>query len=352
MKIVSSGMQMASPHASVRHHEVQESLRMWVGDRQPDRRDNGRSAVPAAPTVSISEAGRAAQGSDVTGTGDAAETVSDPRLTLLRLLFRYLTGKDIEVVDARDLEPTRPPPEVPQAPNAAGAADVRPSVGWGVEYDRHESYSEAEVTQIAASGTVQTADGREIRFTLQLSMARSYHEESDLRLRLGDAARPQKDPLVINFGGSAAQLLDQRFSFDLDADGTAENINRLAAGSGFLVFDRNGDGRANDGSDLFGVKSGDGFTELAQLDGDANGWIDENDAAWSSLRVWTPAAEGAGSLRSLQEANVGAIALARVASPFALKDAANDTLGDIRSTGLYLQENGTAGTVQQVDLSV
>ena len=353
MKIVSSGMQMASSHASVQHHEVQESLRMWAGDRRPEGRSNGRSAIPAAPTVNISEAGRAAQGSEVAANGDAAdETVSDPRLTLLRLLFRYLTGKDIEVVDARDLEPTRPPPEVPQAPNAAGAADVRPSVGWGVEYDRHESYSEAEVTQVAASGTVQTADGREIRFTLQLSMARSYHEESDLRLRLGDAARPQKDPLVINFGGSAAQLLDQRFSFDLDADGTAENINRLAAGSGFLVFDRNGDGRANDGSELFGVKSGDGFTELAQLDGDANGWIDENDAAWSSLRVWTPTAEGAGSLRSLQEANVGAIALARVASPFALKDAANDTLGDIRSTGLYLQENGTAGTVQQVDLSV
>lgn len=333
---------------------------MWVGDRQPDRRDNGRSAVPAAPTVSISEAGRAAQGSDVTGTGDAAETVSDPRLTLLRLLFRYLTGKDIEVVDARDLEPTRPPPEVPQAPHAAGAADVRPSVGWGVEYDRHESYSEAEVTQVTASGTVQTADGREIRFTLQLSMARSYHEESDLRLRLGDAARPQKDPLVINFGGSAAQLLDQRFSFDLDADGTAENINRLAAGSGFLVFDRNGDGRANDGSELFGTRSGDGFADLAQLDGDGNGWIDEGDAAWTALRVWTPDAESTGgdtattggALRTLQEANVGAIALASVATPFALKDGNNATLGEVRSTGLYLQESGGAGTVQQVDLSV
>ncbi len=353
MKIVSAGMQMASSHASAQHHEVQESLRMWVGDRRPEVSGNGRPTLPPAATVNISDAGRAAQGSDAAATGEAAdETPSDPRLTLLRLLFHYLTGKDIEVFDARDLEPAQPPPDVPQAPNAANAANAQATAGWGVEYDRHESYSEAEATNVTASGTVQTADGREIGFTLQLSMSHSYHAESDVRLRLGDAARPQKDPLVLNFAGNAAQLLDQRFSFDLDADGTAENINRLAAGSGFLVFDRNGDGKANDGSELFGTKSGDGFADLAKLDGDANGWIDENDAAWASLRVWTPDAEGGGALRTLQEANVDAVALARVASPFALKDAANGTLGDIRSTGIYLQENGTAGTVQQVDLSV
>lgn len=76
--------------------------------------------------------------------------------------------------------------------------------------------------------------------------------------------------------------------------------------------------------------------------------------------MWTPDAESTGgdtaatgdSLRTLQEANVGAIALARVATPFALKDGNNATLGEVRSTGLYLRESGGAGTVQQVDLSV
>jgi hypothetical protein len=267
-------------------------------------------------------------------------------------LFHYLTGKDIEVFDARELEPAQPPPDLPQAPSTANAANARPAAGWGVEYDRHESYTETEQTHFSASGTVQTADGREISFRVELSMSRSYHEESDVRLRLGDAARQQKDPLVLNFAGNAAQLLDQRFSFDLDADGTAENINRLAAGSGFLVFDRNGDGKANDGSELFGTKSGDGFADLARLDEDGNGWIDENDAAYASLSLWTPDAAGAGSLQGLKAANVGALALAHVATPFALKDDGNTTQGEIRSTGLYLRENGSVGTVQQVDLSV
>lgn len=357
MKIISSGLQMASSHASAQHHEIKESLRMWVGDRRPDFEGRGRPQVSPTvaprPSVTISDAGRAAQGSEVSATEEAAdEAANDPRLTLLRLMLRYLTGRDVEVFDARELQPDASPAEIPPAENSQHRATLAPDAGWGLEYDRHESYSEAEQTNFAASGTVRTADGREISFELQLTMSRQYYEESNVSLRLGDAARRQKDPLVINFGGSAAQLLDQRFSFDLDADGTAESINRLAAGSGFLVFDRNGDGRANDGSELFGGRSGDGFADLAGLDGDSNGWIDEGDAAWTALRVWSPEADGGGELRTLQEANVGAIALARVATPFALKDGDNATLGEVRSTGLYLQESGGTGTLQQVDLSV
>lgn len=276
----------------------------------------------------------------------ADESLNDPRLTLLRAMLRYIMGQEVEIFDARELQAERPSPEIPQPPAAS-----RPA-GWGMEYERHERYTEVEETRFSASGTVQTADGREIGFSLELSMARSYHEESSVSLRLGDAARPRKDPLVLNFAGNAAQLLDQRFSFDLDADGTAENINRLAAGSGFLVFDRNADGKANDGSELFGTRSGDGFADLAQLDRDGNGWIDESDTAWAALRMWSPEADGSGALRTLQDAGVGAIALAHVTTPFALKDGSNSTLGDIRSTGIYLQEDGTAGTVQQVDLSV
>lgn len=348
MKIVSSAVQMSSSHASAQHHEVKESLRMWVGPRRPDFEGRGRPQLPPpAEAVRISDAGRAAQGSEAELVDEAAdESLNDPRLVLLRAMLRYFMGQEVEIFDARELQAEHPSPEIPQPPAAS-----RPA-GWGMEYERHERYTEVEETRFSASGSVRTADGREIGFSLGLSMARSYHEESSISLRLGDAARPQKDPLVLNFAGNAAQLLDQRFSFDLDADGTAENINRLAAGSGFLVFDRNADGEANDGSELFGTRSGDGFADLAQLDKDGNGWIDESDTAWAALRIWSPEADGSGALRTLQDAGVGAIALARVTTPFALKDGTNSTLGDIRSTGIYLQEDGTAGTVQQVDLSV
>ena len=67
--------------------------------------------------------------------------------------------------------------------------------------------------------------------------------------------------------------------------------------------------------------------------------------------MWTPASDGTGSLRTLQEVGVGAISLAAGASEFALRTSDNRSLGQIRATSAYLREDGGAGTVQQVDLS-
>lgn len=79
-------------------------------------------------------------------------------------------------------------------------------------------------------------------------MARSYHEQSDVSIRLGDA-RKKQDPLVLNFSGTATQLTGQRFKFDLNSDGKSEDINMVTGGSGFLALDRNGDGKINNGSE-------------------------------------------------------------------------------------------------------
>lgn len=364
MRIASAEMQMASTHVSQQRHEIRESLRVWVGDRRPDFEGNGPRR-PLGDPVSISDAGRAAQAGEAEAIEQAADAAdTDPRLTMLRELIYMLTGREARVFDATELDARQGrdaalPQQAPNASNArpapnasnAAAAPARPA-GFGVEYDYHESYYEAEQTTFSASGVVRTADGRAIAFKLDLAMSRSYAEETNVSLRLGDAARQQKDPLILNFSGNAAQLSDQRFSFDLDADGQSDSINLLASGSGFLALDRNSDGRINDGSELFGVKSGDGFADLAAYDGDSNGWIDEGDAAFQQLRVWTPASDGEGTLRSLQEAGVGAIALTRIDTPFALRDAGNETLGQVRSSGIFLQESGEAGTIQQVDLSV
>jgi hypothetical protein len=68
--------------------------------------------------------------------------------------------------------------------------------------------------------------------------------------------------------------------------------------------------------------------------------------------VWTRDAGGQDKLLTLREANVGALALASVATPFDIKDGANNLKAQIRSSGVFLQETGQAGTMQQVDLTV
>lgn len=346
MKIAGASLQMASSHASSRQHEVRESLRMWVGPQRPGFA--GEQAPPRLPErdhVSLSEAGKAQSAeNDENATVDA-----DPRLNLIRSMIEKMTGYRIRIFDASDLQPATETPAIPAPPPAQAPASA-PAAGYGIEYDYRESYTETELTTFSASGTVTTADGREISFSVNLAMSRTYHEESSVSLRLGDAAR-KIDPLVLNFAGTAAQLTDQRFAFDLDADGNDDQINFVTPGSGFLVFDRNGDGRINDGSELFGPTSGDGFQELAALDGDNNGWIDENDAAFDQLQVWTRDSEAQEQLQSLAAAGVGAIALSRVDTPFDIKTNANEILGHIRNSGIFLQESGTAGTIQQIDLT-
>lgn len=351
MKIASAELQLASSHSSMQRHEVSESLRAWVGPQRPDFEGRGtNNPTPARPQVVISEAGKAAAASSI--DQDIEDRIDeDPRMLLMRLMLEALTGKSTRIFDARELADRSRPVDVPASPGNAGGQNANAPAGFGIEYDYHESYTELEATSFTASGTVKTADGKEIRFDVTLMMSRAYHEESSISLRLGDAAR-KVDPLVLNFSGNAASLLDQRFSFDLDSDGKEEQISRLASGSAYLVFDRNGDGKINNGSEMFGPNSGDGFAELAQLDDDGNGWIDENDEAWQKLSLWQPDENGSGELKSLSASGVGAIALARVATPFDIKGSSNTLFGQIRTSGIFLHENGAAGTIQQIDLAV
>jgi hypothetical protein len=168
-------------------------------------------------------------------------------------------------------------------------------------------------------------------------------------MRLGDAARI--DPLVINFDGAAARLTDWRFDFDLDADGFKEEIPFVSSGSGILVFDRNGDRQVNDGTELFGPSTGNGFAELAALDEDNNRWIDENDSAYEDLSLWRRDQEGNESLVSLAESDIGALNVGCIDSPFDLKDQHNSLQGRILRAGVYLSNTGTAGSVQQLDVA-
>jgi hypothetical protein len=312
-------------------------MRMWTGERP---KEVGESAGAASENVLLSDAGRAAQASEGTALGEIARDGQDARLSLIRFLLARLTGKEVEVFDAGRMG------------GGAASPSSSPRDDFGIEYDRHESHTEAEQMNFSARGVVQTADGRSIDFELSMSMERYHHEESDVSLRLGNAAQTC-DPLVINFSGNAAQLTDQRFSFDLNSDGNAsERINFLGSGSGFLAFDRNGDGTINNGSELFGTRTGNGFAELAAFDDDGNGWIDENDEAFAHLSVWIKNGMGSDVLYSLEEMGVGAISLTSVASPFSIKDANNDLQGQVRASGFYLKENGGVGSLQQIDLTV
>lgn len=209
---------------------------------------------------------------------------------------------------------------------------------------------ETEQTAFETVGTVKTSDGKEFSFQLSLELSRTFCEKNETLLT---QSYHMIDPLVINFDCDAANVQDMKFFFDLDCDGKEEEISRLGKGSGFLALDKNGDGVINDGSELFGVRSGDGFAELGAYDKDHNQWIDEADEIFNQLKIWVKNEDGTDTLLSLKEAGVGAIYLGNASTQFALSDSkTNELHAMLESTGIYLAEDGTAGTVQHLDFAV
>lgn len=354
MKITSSSVQMAGTSVSSAQHVRTESLKIRIG--------NNAQATRRTPllgdTLQLSPAGRKAleerQAAPVATSAGAAKEASPcdqlpvkdrEAILVLQKMLELLTGKKFKFVmlDEKGLA---------DASEKAGAArataiDTVSQPDWSIEYDLHESYYESQTMSFSAGGVVRTADGAEIEFEVELNLSREFASTVDISVREGAA---KVDPLVVNFDGASAALTKTKFSFDIDMDGDEDQISFATAGSGFLALDVNGDGAINDGSELFGPGTGDGFKSLAEHDLDGNGWIDENDDIYSRLRIWVKDEDGNDQLFALGAKGIGAIYLGNVSAGFDIKDSANQTQGTIAKTGVFLRENGAAGTIQHVDV--
>lgn len=227
----------------------------------------------------------------------------------------------------------------------------RPGNFWTRQDYQSITVSETESTRFNSTGSVVTADGRTIDFNISMEMSRSFMETSEVVN--SQTQYILTDPLVIQLEDAPETISDQKWYFDIDGDGTKEEISQLAKGNGFLALDENGNGIIDDGSELFGTKSGNGFKDLSVYDEDGNGWIDENDSVYSKLKIWVKDASGNDKLIGLGQADIGAIYLGAANTQFTHKSAdTNETQAVVRQTGFYLHEStGAAGIVQQIDFA-
>lgn len=304
--------------------------------QQSVRIQTSAGAPPPDPQPEISAAGRS----------KLAASNLDQRVLLIKSLLEHMLGYKITLWGEGEGEQLN----TEAAAQGTQASSRMPESAFSVEVS--SDYSETENTQFTASGKVKTADGREIQFSAELSMSRSFSMSSTTGIYSGTVAPPKKDPLVLNYAAPAATLSDQKFNFDLGSDGSQQAISLLHQGSAFLALDQNGDNQINQGNELFGAQSGDGFADLARYDDDKNGWIDENDAVFSRLKLWIKDDSGADQLVSLEDKGVGALFLGNAKASFDLNNQHNDQLGQIRASGIYLREDGSGGSLQQIDLSV
>ena len=186
---------------------------------------------------------------------------------------------------------------------------VRTGSGASVTYSHRQVRHETETTTFSAAGKVKLDSGDTIEFSVKLSMNRELTEINGVAVRAGNMS----DPIAVNLDGAGVRLNPDRQPFDLNGDGVDEMIATLAEGSAWLARDIDGNGAVDSGRELFGPSTANGFRELAALDTDRNGWIDEGDAAFVQLGLWR-----GDTFTSLSDAGIGALATAAVNTPFAV----------------------------------
>ena len=114
-------------------------------------------------------------------------------------------------------------------------------------------------------------------------------------------------PIIVDVSNDGYRLTNARqgVPFDIDADGTPDQVawTHPNGDEAFLVFDRNGNGRVDDGAELFGdatpmyasaaePRAANGFDALLALErtefggGVPDGIIDRHDAVFRDLYLW------------------------------------------------------------------
>ncbi len=325
--------------------QLQQQMKLNLGRMKSEEVPEKKSSDPAATSASHEL------------TDEEQQELSLPnQLRLMKVMIESLTGIKISLPktmqtsgdstpasDGGAATPQQAPPEASGNPQDNAAVRVT------------DLKLEQEQLKFAAHGSVTTADGREIKLELGFALDYQLVSASDRLTRAGAL----KDPLVLNLDGLVADFTSGKFSFDLEGDGQQEELPQLAAGSAFLAMDRNNNGQIDNGTELFGVQSGNGFADLAALDQDGNGVLDEGDKQFAELRLYRPGE----ALLTMGDKQIGAIFLQNAATPFMhlAADPTTSSEGDgqvgqspavLRQTGLYLTEDGKAGTVQQLDLRV
>ncbi|ADN62349.1 calcium-binding protein [Xylella fastidiosa] len=173
---------------------------------------------------------------------------------------------------------------------------------------------------------------------------------------------PRRDPLVLDLDGDGIETVaaGKHILFDHDGDGIKHASGWVKPDDGFLVLDRNGNGRIDDGSELFGAdtvlanghKATSGFEALRDLDSNGDGLFDAADARFTDVRVWRDLNQDgqsqANELFTLSSLGIASITLTPTNTEDV--DLGNGNLIDNRGT--YTRTDGRTGVVGDLQLGL
>jgi len=188
--------------------------------------------------------------------------------------------------------------------------------------------------------------------SLDYNFALSSEQVSYSKIEVSAAAL--KDPIIVQFGSQGLGNIKGQQDFAINQDNTLDSLPIFSGDVGYLVYDKNNNQQADNGNELFGPTTGQGFTELAQLDSNNNGFIDPDDQQFEQLYLWQPNGDidQIEQLLSLAEAKIQAISLSAISTPFDFYDQQGEIQAQLRLSSFAISESGNGRGVHQIDVRI
>lgn len=189
------------------------------------------------------------------------------------------------------------------------------------------SHSQPLPQRQASIETFLRVDVQQIHAELRTENLAFVHDRTSISMEVrASAPRPvpqqPQDPLLLDLDDNGPDTTGREGArvFDLSGNGQAVLTSFATGRDALLALDRNGNGRIDDGRELFGDQHGatDGFEELRRFDGNADSAIDAKDPVFRDLQLL----HGNGVLTPLAASGIQTIALSAVrqATPQATGD--------------------------------
>ena len=328
MKIASYSMQMQASNSLIQKHESHETSNFFTQVATQNSNTENTNTISFSKIKSQNL---------IFNEEDSLSTEDKIKKRIIELLLEQMTNQKekISIYPSKNIESKESIKENNPYTNLISSTQN----SWGFVYESSEEYYKKNTIDFEAKANIKTSNG-EFNINLDLSFSQEFYEVHKQRIEIGTVKF--EDPLIINFESTNNSFdnisKNLSFEFDINSNGTTQDLPLLKNGSGFIALDKNSNGIIENGKELFGPNTGNGFNELKEYDEDKNNWIDENDLIFKDLRVWEKTEDGRNNLLTLGQIGVGAIYLGSIESDFNYSKSISQENAKLKESSIFLKQ--------------
>ncbi len=187
-------------------------------------------------------------------------------------------------------------------------------------------------------------------YKLDLKFRKTQTETKKTELSLEDLGIIKVDPLVLDMNGDGIDLTKagEGAIFDIDADGKLDSTAWVKGDDAMLVYDENGNGKIDNGKELFGDQNGaqNGFAELAKHDKNSDGKISFLDPVYKALKLYQDL-NGNGKIEKNELKTLDQMGIKSLNLDF-VKNSKDLNGNSLVLSGSFERNNGTSGHLADV----